>query len=543
MDRFVARKRIVADLEVRGLLEGVRDHRLMVPRGDRSGAVIEPYLTDQWYVRIAPLAEPAIAAVQEGRIRFVPDNWKNTYFEWMRNIQDWCISRQIWWGHRIPAWYDVQGNVYVGHSEEEVRATHGFGSEVVLIQDPDVLDTWFSSALWPFSTLGWPEDTERLRDFYPTSVLVTGFDIIFFWVARMIMMGLKFMGDVPFRDVYIHGLVRDAHGDKMSKSKGNVLDPIDLIDGIDLEALVEKRTRGMMQPHLAEKIAKQTRKDFPDGIPGFGTDALRFTFAALATTGRDIKFDLGRIEGYRNFCNKLWNASRYVLMNTEGQDCGQEDQGPRAGGRGGALELSAADRWIQARLDATVATVTDALDGYRFDLAAQAIYELTWNQFCDWYLELCQAGADLRDRLGRRQARHPPHPGDHPRDHPASRPPLHALHHRGDLAEGGPARRGIRRDHHARPLPRRRWPEGPRGGRRDRMGAAVHPRGAPHQGRDEHPPRQAPARAHRRRLNARPRLDRAGHGPTSTSSPAPSPSPCWTTPPRPPSPPSPWSAR
>ncbi len=390
MDRFVARKRIVADLEVRGLLEGVRDHRLMVPRGDRSGAVIEPYLTDQWYVRIAPLAEPAIAAVEDGRIRFVPDNWKNTYFEWMRNIQDWCISRQIWWGHRIPAWYDVQGNVYVGHSEAEVRATHGFGSEVVLIQDPDVLDTWFSSALWPFSTLGWPEDTERLRDFYPTSVLVTGFDIIFFWVARMIMMGLKFMGDVPFRDVYIHGLVRDAHGDKMSKSKGNVLDPIDLIDGIDLEALVEKRTRGMMQPHLAEKIAKQTRKDFPDGIPGFGTDALRFTFAALATTGRDVKFDLGRIEGYRNFCNKLWNASRYVLMNTEGQDCGLEGQGPRAEGQGGALELSAADRWIRSRLDTTIATVTDALDGYRFDLAAQAIYELTWNQFCDWYLELAK---------------------------------------------------------------------------------------------------------------------------------------------------------
>ena len=380
LDRYQARKRIVADLEARGLLAGVRDHKLMVPRGDRSGAVIEPLLTDQWYVRIAPLAGPAIAAVEDGRIRFVPDNWKNTYFDWMRNIQDWCISRQIWWGHRIPAWYDAEGNVYVGRSEDEVRATHGFGPEVVLLQDPDVLDTWFSSALWPFSTLGWPEDGDRLRAFYPTSVLVTGFDIIFFWVARMIMMGLKFMDDVPFRDVYIHGLVRDAHGDKMSKSKGNVLDPIDLIDGIELEALVAKRTKGMMQPHLAEKIARQTRKDFPDGIPGFGTDALRFTFAALATTGRDVKFDLGRIEGYRNFCNKLWNASRYVLMNTEGQDCGAEP--------GAELELSAADRWMRARLDAAVTTVTDAIENYRFDLAAQAIYELTWNQFCDWYLEL-----------------------------------------------------------------------------------------------------------------------------------------------------------
>ncbi len=387
LDRYEARKRVVEDLEAEGLLAGIKDHRLMVPRGDRSGAVIEPWLTDQWYVRTAPLAEPAIAAVEEGRIRFVPDNWKNTYFEWMRNIQDWCISRQIWWGHRIPAWYDAEGNIYVGRSEQEIRATHGLPPDLPLTQDPDVLDTWFSSALWPFSTLGWPEATERLRSFYPTSVLVTGFDIIFFWVARMIMMGLKFMGDVPFRDVYIHGLVRDAHGDKMSKSKGNVLDPIDLIDGIDLESLVAKRTRGMMQPHLAERIAKQTRADYPNGIPGFGTDALRFTFAALATTGRDVKFDLGRIEGYRNFCNKLWNASRYVLMNTEGEDCGIAGQGPRAKDQGES-ELSAADRWIQARLDATIATVTEALDGYRFDLATQAIYELTWNQFCDWYLEL-----------------------------------------------------------------------------------------------------------------------------------------------------------
>ncbi|NKN33931.1 valine--tRNA ligase [Marichromatium bheemlicum] len=399
LDRYEARKRIVADLEAQGLLVAVRDHKLQQPRGDRSGAVIEPYLTDQWYVRVQPLAEPAIAAVENGDIRFVPDNWKNTYFEWMRNIQDWCISRQIWWGHRIPAWYDSEGNVYVGRSEAEVRERHGFGPEIELRQDDDVLDTWFSSALWPFSTLGWPEDTERLKTFYPTSVLVTGFDIIFFWVARMIMMGLKFMGEVPFHEVYIHGLVRDAHGDKMSKSKGNVLDPIDLIDGIDLEALVEKRTKGMMQPHLAEKITKATRKDFPEGIAGYGTDALRFTFAALASTGRDIKFDLGRIEGYRNFCNKLWNASRYVLMNTEGEDCG-------AGG--GALELSAADRWIRARLAETTATVTDAIDHYRFDHAAQAIYEFTWNAFCDWYLELCKpvlTGAEASD-AAKRGTRH-----------------------------------------------------------------------------------------------------------------------------------------
>ncbi len=379
LDRYEARKRIVADLEAQGLLAGVRDHKLMVPRGDRSGAVIEPYLTDQWYVRIAPLAQPAIEAVENGRIRFVPDNWKNTYFEWMRNIQDWCISRQIWWGHRIPAWYDAEGNVYVGRSEQEVRERHALAADFPLERDPDVLDTWFSSALWPFSTLGWPEQTDRLQTFYPTSVLVTGFDIIFFWVARMIMMGLKFMGDVPFREVYIHGLVRDAHGDKMSKSKGNVLDPIDLIDGIELEPLVQKRTKGMMQPHLEEKIAKATRGDYPDGIPGFGTDALRFTFAALASTGRDIKFDLGRIEGYRNFCNKLWNASRYVLMNTEGRDCGQT---------GGEVQLSAADRWIISRLQGTVRTVTEAINGYRFDHAAQSIYDFTWNAFCDWYLEL-----------------------------------------------------------------------------------------------------------------------------------------------------------
>jgi valyl-tRNA synthetase len=381
MDRYQARKQIVADLEAKDLLQKIVDHKLMVPRGDRSGAVIEPFLTDQWYVKVEPLARPAIEAVESGRIRFVPDNWKNTYYEWMRNIQDWCISRQIWWGHRIPAWYDDAGNVYVGRSEDEVREKHDLATDYPLRQVVDVLDTWFSSALWPFSTLGWPEQTERLKTFYPTSVLVTGFDIIFFWVARMIMMGLKFMDDVPFHEIYVHGLVRDSQGHKMSKSKGNVLDPIDLIDGIGLDDLLAKRTSGMMQPQLAAKIDKQTRKEFPDGIPSFGTDALRFTFAALAATGRDIKFDMGRIEGYRNFCNKLWNASRFVLMNTEGEDCGLHD---------GEIERSLADRWILSRLQKTKRAVTEAIEGYRFDQAAQAIYEFTWNEYCDWYLELCK---------------------------------------------------------------------------------------------------------------------------------------------------------
>jgi len=396
LDRFEARKRIVSDLEGLDLIEKIDPHTLMTPRGDRSNAVIEPWLTDQWYVRIEPLAKPAIEAVESGRIRFVPENWDRTYFEWMRNIKDWCISRQLWWGHRVPAWYGPDGAIYVGRNETDARQRHNIPSDVVLTQDEDVLDTWYSSALWPFSTMGWPDDTAEVKKYYPTSVLVTGFDIIFFWVARMIMFGLKFMDDVPFREVYVHGLIRDNEGQKMSKSKGNVLDPIDLIDGIDLESLVKKRTSGLMQPHLAAGIEKSTRKQFPDGISSYGTDALRFTFASLATLSRDIRFDVGRIEGYRNFCNKLWNAARYVSMSVEGQDLGD-----------GTEPQSLADRWIRSRLAAMISALDQAFETYRFDLASQALYEFTWYEFCDWYLELSKAvlQSDTASESDKRAAR------------------------------------------------------------------------------------------------------------------------------------------
>ncbi|WP_028114343.1 valine--tRNA ligase [Ferrimonas kyonanensis] len=399
MERFAARRAVVAEFEELGLLEEIKDHVLQVPYGDRGGVVIEPMLTDQWYVRAAPLAKTATEAVENGDIEFVPKQYENMYFSWMRDIQDWCISRQLWWGHRIPAWYDESGKVYVGRNEAEVRANNDIAADAVLRQDDDVLDTWFSSALWTFSTLGWPDNLEDLKTFHPTDVLVTGFDIIFFWVARMIMMTMHFIKDedgkpqVPFKTVYVTGLIRDENGDKMSKSKGNVLDPLDMIDGIDLEALVEKRTGNMMQPQLAAKIEKSTRKQFPDGIAPHGTDALRFTLAAMASTGRDINWDMNRLEGYRNFANKLWNASRYVLMNTEEHDCGFG---------GGELELSLADRWILAQYNDTVKNIREAMEGYRFDIAANIAYEFTWNQFCDWYLELTKpvlsSGSDAQQR-------------------------------------------------------------------------------------------------------------------------------------------------
>ena len=463
LDRFEARERIVEDLRDAGLLDRVEACRHQIPRGERTGTVVEPRLTAQWFVRAAPLAEAAIRVVETGAVRFVPENWAKVYFQWMHDIEDWCISRQIWWGHRIPAWYGPDGGIHVGRSEAEVRERHRLGPEVDLERDPDVLDTWFSSALWPFSTLGWPRESERLARYYPTSVLVTGFDIIFFWVARMIMMGMEFMEDVPFDDVYIHGLVLDADGEKMSKSRGNILDPLDLIDGIDLESLVVKRTTGLMKPGDAPRIAEATRRQFPDGIPAYGTDALRFTFCSLATNGRNIRFDLGRIEGNRNFCNKLWNAARYVLRSaapdgagngahvaaggsgggdgaggpaggsdggrggtpapapdgqgaTDGGDAGPGAVPPAADGhdisdpRGDGQDMagsvadghdvfdprdqgpdivgSVADRWIRSRLAALAEQVRDGYETYRFDYVAASLYDFTWNEFCDWYLEL-----------------------------------------------------------------------------------------------------------------------------------------------------------
>ena len=381
LDRFEARKKIVEDLEANGLMQEIEDYMLTIPRGDRSGAILEPLITNQWFLKMEPLAQPAIEAVKNGEIKFIPENWSKTYYEWLENIQDWCISRQLWWGHRIPAWYDNEGNVYVGESENEIRKQHNIENSIALIQDDDVLDTWFSSALWPFSSLGWPDETYDLKTFYPTNVLVTGFDIIFFWVARMVMMGLKFMNEIPFKEIYIHGLIKDKNGQKMSKSKGNILDPIDLIDGISLDELLDKRVQGLMQPEMEKRIISDTKKEFPNGIPDFGTDALRFNFAIQASTGRDIRLDLKRVEGYRNFCNKIWNASRFIKMNTNDFEL---------------LEIKDAkghpiDQWIQSKFAETIDEVEKQFSQYRFDLAATAMYEFVWNDFCDWYIELSKA--------------------------------------------------------------------------------------------------------------------------------------------------------
>jgi len=380
LDRFEARRKIVEDLEALGLIQDIEDYSLTVPRGDRSGAILEPLITNQWFLKMEPLAKPAIEVVKSGELKFVPENWSKTYFEWLENIQDWCISRQLWWGHRIPAWYDSEGNVFVGENESEIRKKNNIDASIILTQDEDVLDTWFSSALWPFSSLGWPDETYDLKTFYPTNVLVTGFDIIFFWVARMVMMGLKFMDEIPFKEIYIHGLIKDKNGQKMSKSKGNILDPIDLIDGISLDDLLEKRVQGLMQPEMENRIINETKKEFPNGIPDFGTDALRFNFAIQASTGRDIRLDLSRVEGYRNFCNKIWNASRFIKMNTN--DFELLDTNVSKG--------HAIDQWIRSMFRQTIEEVEKQYGQYRFDLAATAMYEFVWNDFCDWYIELAK---------------------------------------------------------------------------------------------------------------------------------------------------------
>ncbi len=380
LDRFAARKKILLELEDESLLLKVSDHKMLIPRGDRSHSIIEPLMTDQWYVKIKPLADEAIRCVKEKEIKFVPENWEKTYFEWMNNIQDWCISRQLWWGHRIPAWYDEEKNIYVGKSEEDVRKKYDIKKDIILTQDEDVLDTWFSSSLWPFSTLGWPKETQRVKTFYPTSVLITGFDIIFFWVARMIMMGKKFVGEVPFKEIYVHGLVKDSSGNKMSKSKGNIIDPIDLIDGIKLENLIEKRASDLMQPEMAEKIKKNTKKEYPNGINSYGTDALRFTFASLASNGRDINFNLKRVEGYRNFCNKLWNAARFVKM-----------QGNPSFESVDLNQFQDEDLWIRNKLGELIDSTKSSYKNYRFDYAAKNLYSFTWQDYCSWYIEIAKS--------------------------------------------------------------------------------------------------------------------------------------------------------